>query len=217
MHPACFKRTKHYLELGNLNWACWTLLLNFFPVCLLRSPLIWEVCPPLPLFQPESSVMWTKVQDREEQFKKCMWWNEKHGEVVLALTLIIAAAPIPWCLVCRLPFEHLPVLNFNAWLYTIWQDQICTLQFSEPASFTFAMKTPCWHYEPIKVEIKVVVPGLSPNSVLPCAGGTVPLSLSLAGRCSSCLVVTVPFSDPELGSSIGHTQTNLTLELTVPD
>lgn len=211
------QKDKALFGAGESELSLWTLLLNFFPVCLLRSPLIWEVCPPLPLFQPESSVMWTKVQDREEQFKKCMWWNEKHGEVVLALTVIIAAAPIPWCLVCRLPFEHLSVLNFNAWLYTIWKDQICILQFSEPASFTFAMKTPCWHYEPIKVEIEVVVPALSPNFVLPCAGGTVPLSLSLADWSSSCLVVSAPFSDPELGSSVVHTQTNLSLELTVPD
>lgn len=211
------QKDKALLGSGESELSLWTLLLNFFPVCLLRSPLIWEVCPPLPLFQPESSVMWTKVQGREEQFKKCTWWNEKHREVVLAWTLIIAAAPIPWCLVCRLPLEHLVVPNFSAWLYAIWNNQICTLEFSEPACFSFVMKTHCWHYEPRKVGIEVVVPGLPPNSVLQCTGGTVPLSLSLADWCSSCLVVTAPFCDPELGSSVVHTQANLILELTVPD
>lgn len=38
------------------------------------------------------------VQGREEPFKKCKWWNEKHGEVVLAQAWVMAAAPIPWCL-----------------------------------------------------------------------------------------------------------------------
>jgi len=54
-----YQKDKALFGAGESKLSLSMLLLNFFPVCLFRSLLIWEVCPPLPLFQPESSVMWT--------------------------------------------------------------------------------------------------------------------------------------------------------------
>lgn len=72
-----------------------------------------------------SDVSWSSGQGGA--VKKMRMVNEKHREAAPACTWIMAATPIPWCLIYKLHLVHLHTPRFSAWLYSVWKDQMHAL------------------------------------------------------------------------------------------
>lgn len=119
LHAPCLHRKYKALFGAGASEQDWSMVfIYFFPVCLLRSLLIWEafVSARLP-----RGVNWSAGQGGAVQEEH----RKRTEEAVNACTWVMAAAY--GAHFKGAPLMHLCTPTFSAWLCTVWKDQMRNL------------------------------------------------------------------------------------------